>query len=305
MLRQAGERDRLRDVTDPARATAPLQPPRISLPPAWWGVAAPGDVPPFRPLTALVADGVLDAELAGLLWLLVEAGVPVMVAGPRGSGRTTLLTALLAVLPADTKPLLLAGADEDFTAIPEAVELGWRRERGGDAKEPAGPRPAPHHTSLLAAEVGDRPPLGVWGDRARVAIRALALGYGFGATIEAGGLDDVLTLLRGPDVAAGADELAGLGLVVAMAPRAADAAPRVAVAHYVRPLVRDPGGHVQRLLPAVLAARDVRSGTWSHFAWGLSDELGGRVGRRPLDLEREQARRAAVILAASHDAPGG
>ena len=32
-------------------------------------------------LVDLVADGTLDAELGGLLWLLVEAGVPLTVIG--------------------------------------------------------------------------------------------------------------------------------------------------------------------------------------------------------------------------------
>jgi hypothetical protein len=225
------------------------------------------------------------------------------VAGPRGSGRSTLLAALLACLAPDLTPLLLAGEDEDFAGVPEAVELGWRRERGaGPVIRSAGDgaparRPDPRRTVLLAAELGPVPPLGIWGDRARVAIRALTLGYGFAATIEAGGLDDVFEILRGPAVGAGADELAGLGLVVVLGSRDPAAAPRVTVAHYVRPIVRDPQGHVQRMPPAVLAALDARDGRWSHFAWGLTGELAGRLERRPLELERAQARRSSAIAA--------
>jgi hypothetical protein len=299
-------------MTDPALVPRPVPagPPRVVLPPAWWGVGAPDAVPPFRPLAALVADGALDAELAGLVWLLVEAGIPVTVAGPRGSGRSTLLAALLACLSPDVTPLLLAGEDEDFAAIPEAVELGWRRERragtvGTSARHRAPMvRPDPRRTILLAAELGNVPPLGVWGDRARVAIRALTLGYGLAATVEAAGLDDVFAILRGPAVGAGADELAGLGLVLVLASRDPAAAPRVTVAHYVRPIVRDPHGHVQRMPPAVLAARDARDGRWSHFAWGLTDELARRLERRPLELEREQARRSAAIAAAARGERG-
>jgi energy-coupling factor transporter ATP-binding protein EcfA2 len=294
-------------VTSPDIAATPVPagPLRIVLPPAWWGVATAEAVPPFRPLAALVADGVLDAELAAVLWLLVEAGIPVTVAGPRGSGRSTLLAALLACLAPDTRPVLLAGEDEDFGAVPEAVELGWRRERGGERGARAGQgrtprqRPDPRHTVLLAAELGDVPPLGIWGDRARVAIRALTLGYGLATTIEAAGLDAVFASLRGPAVGAGVDELAGLGLVVVLARRDPGAAPVATAAHYVRPLVRDPHGHVQRMPPAVLAARDARDGRWSHFAWGLTDELAGRLDRRPLELEREAARRGAAIAAAA------
>ena len=260
-----------------------------SLPPAWWGGDGGGE-PVERSITALIADRTLDAELAALLWLLVEAGVPIVLAGPRRSGRTTVLTALLAFLAAESRTILLEGGDEDFASVPEAVELGWRRE----ARAPAPVLRLPG-TVLLAAELADRPPLGVSGERALIVVRALSLGYGLATTIEAAGLDQAFAALRGGDVGAGADELAGLGIVVVLGERAVGAAPSITVAHYVRPLARDPNGHVQRLPPAVLAARDARSGRLEHFSWGISDELAGRTGRRSVDLEREQALRSGLL----------
>ena len=55
-------------------------------------------------LARLVAAGVLDAELGGLAALLLDLGVPVLVAGRRGSGRRALLDALVAALPAGREP---------------------------------------------------------------------------------------------------------------------------------------------------------------------------------------------------------
>jgi hypothetical protein len=72
----------------------------------------------------------------------------------------------------------------------------------------------------------------------------------------------------------------------------------VAAAHYLRPLAVDPGGHVQREPPAVLATWSGAAGRWDHFAWGLIPELAGRLAVRPIDFEREQARRAADLAAA-------
>jgi energy-coupling factor transporter ATP-binding protein EcfA2 len=243
-----------------------------------------------RSVTALIAARTLDAELAALLWLLIESGVPIVVAGPRGSGRTTVLRSLLEFLPSDAPTIPLAGADEDFAAMPEAVELGWRRE----ARSPV-PVSRSAGTVLLAEELADRPPLGVWGERALIVVRALSVGYGLATTIEADGLDEAFARLRGPEVGAGADELAALGIVLVLGERAADAPPSVAVAHYVRPIARDPHGHVRRLPPAVLAARDARTGRLEHFWWGISDDMAGRTGRRPIELEREQARRAGLL----------
>lgn len=75
--------------------------------------------------------------------------------------------------------------------------------------------------------------------------------------------------------------------------------PRVVIAHYLRPAARDPGGHVQRLPPAALAAWNQRTEQYDHFAWGVAGELAGRTHRRPLAFEREQAKRSAAISAAA------
>ena len=84
-----------------------------------------------------------------------------------------------------------------------------------------------------------------------------------------------------------------LGLVLAVADVARG--PRVVAAHYLRPVARDQHGHVQRLPPAVLATWAMATDAWDHFAWGVVPELAARLGVRPVDLERDQARRAAAI----------
>src|SRR6266536_955591 len=91
-------------------------------------------------IVELIATGTLDAEMAGVLWLLLEARVPIVVAAtaPR-TGKTTLLEALLAFLPVGTRRRQLAGFAEDFDWLPEAAELGWRST--GDSA----PRSLPAH----------------------------------------------------------------------------------------------------------------------------------------------------------------
>src|SRR5262245_13842142 len=126
------------------------------------------------PLAALVRARTLDAELGALLWLLVEAHVPVVVASGPGQG-VLLRDALVALVPADVVPRTLAGDDEDFAWLPEAVELGWRRERAS-SPAPRGARPSPDAT-VLVGDLDDGPG-GTWGERARIAVRALAVGYG-------------------------------------------------------------------------------------------------------------------------------
>lgn len=78
----------------------------------------------MRPLStlALLRSGSLDPELAALLWLLVDGGVPVVVAGPLASGvRAELTRALLSTDPAREWVALDADAEpvtpERLTAL--------------------------------------------------------------------------------------------------------------------------------------------------------------------------------------------
>jgi hypothetical protein len=251
-----------------------------------------GLVPPR--IAALVRDGVLDEELASLVWLLVESRLPVVVAGGSPACRTTVRAALLDLLPPGTRTIRLRGQDETFDWLPEAAALGWR---GSVAPPPGtGVAPADPAWSVLLADLEDRPPDGTWGERARLAIRAVTIGYGMAATAGGDRLEDVLARLAAAPVAAIDDELTRLGIVLVLAPAGDEPGRcRVAAAHYLRPVQRDVHGHVQRMTPAVLATWDARTGQFEHFAWGIADELAGRTGRSVAELERDRAHRAAHL----------
>lgn len=246
-------------------------------------------VPPEpRSIVELIGAGTLDAELAAQLWLLVEARVPIIVAAEApGTGKSTLLGALLEFLPPTVNVVELAGEAETFDRFPQASELGW----------PGVARPAPdgdpvraETTVLLATELSDHLPSYTWGAAARVTVRAASIGYGLAATIHADSLDDVFEALRRPPVRLVDDELSHLGVVLVLR-RVDGGRRRVAAAHYVRPIARDLHGHLQRLGPAVLATWDPTDDTFEHFGWGVTPELALRVGRHAGDFEIEVDRR--------------
>ncbi len=240
-------------------------------------------------LARRIASETLDAELGGLLWLLVEARVPAVVAGEEPGATRPLRDALASFLPPGTTTVRLDGEREDFAWLPEAVELGWRRDAGTAVRRDA--RPAAGET-VVVADLRDGPE-GTWGERARIAIRSLSVGYGMLATTAGDGLEAVFAGLRGAPVDASDDELARLGVVLILDDDAGTE--RVVAAHYLRPVARDAHGHVQRMPPAVIATWDPANGRFEHFAWGITAELADRIGMRPVDLEREQARRAETL----------
>jgi hypothetical protein len=267
----------------------------------------PGDEP--STIVDTVRNGLLDAELAGRLWVLVDGGVPVIVSGQpaadaRGQRaiRDDLADAILDLVPTTRRRLDLTGASEDFAWLPDAERLGWVRS------SPVDPQAAgPAVTTLIGGELGPAPPADLIGDRVRLVVRALGRGFGLVATIDAAGLEEVLASLRRRPIFLTDDELSNLGIVL-VAGRTADhgadpadpaspATTRIVAAHYVRPLARDVHGHTQRLPPAVLATWDQGIGRFEHFAWGIAGELAERVGRRSGDFEAECERRAAVLAA--------
>jgi hypothetical protein len=266
---------------------------------AWLRAAT---APPRRSIVELIQDGVLDAELAALAWVLVDARLPLIVAGlARGAGKTTVLEALLDFLPSTVRRIDLGGIDEDFAWLPEAGALGWGPTGDGaaaaarDNAPPALPA-TPASAYLVAAELSEHLPVYTGGAAARTLIRAASIGYGIAATLHADRLEEVHDELRTFGLTD--DELSYLGLILVVRPeRGADGhlRRRIVAAHYARPVGRDEHGHVQRLPPAVLAARDDRADRLEHFAWGVMPELAVRLGRRAGDLERDQAERAAIL----------
>jgi len=272
---------------------------------AWLRTAT---APPRRSIVELIATGVLDAELAALAWILVEARLPVIVGGlARGAGKSTLLEALLDFLPSTARRIDLRGVDEDFAWLPEAEALGWQRP-GGAVSGPVPSAPAipvtPASAVLVAAELSMHLPIYTWGAAARTLVRAASIGYGVAATIHADRLEDVHEALLDPSVGLTEDELSYLGLIVIVRP---DRGPggevrrRVVAAHYARPVGRDEHGHVQRLPPAVIAVRDERTDRLEHFAWGVMPELAIRLGRKAGDIEGDQAERAAILAGLARD----
>lgn len=250
-------------------------------------------VPPEpRSIVELIRGGTLDSELAATVWLLVEAGVPLVVAGEGpGTGKSTLLGAILDFVPPGTGVVELAGETETFDWLPQATELGWpgagRPPRGGAIVKPG-------TTLLLAPEFSDRLPAFTWGEAARLAVRAASIGYGLAATIHAESLDAVFDQLRRPPVGLTEDELSHLGVVLVLR-RPDGHRRRIVAAHYLRPVSRDVHGHVQRLGPAVLSTWDPAADRLEHFGWGVIPELAMRIGRRPGDFEVEAGARRDVL----------
>jgi hypothetical protein len=118
-------------------------------------------------------------------------------------------------------------------------------------------------------------------------------GTAVGLSVPGADLAAIVSVLEAPPVALPDDAVRRLGVVLVLAARAPG--PRVVAAHYLRPTERDGSGHLQRRPPAVLATWDGATDDFEHFAWGVTPELGDRVGRAQADLEERQQDRAAFI----------
>jgi hypothetical protein len=264
-------------------------------------------------VTHLIASGTLDAELAALLWLLIEGRVPLLVAaGPQGAGKSTLLHALLVFQRPTEQQWVLRGFGEDFDWLPQAPELGWpqkgsagrpelatRRVSAAQGSTGAGTsrrdRPDPGATTLLVHEFSPHLPAYTWDIQARVAVRALQLGFSLAGTLHAESLREVIATLEAPPVTLDEDEIRRLGVVLILRAFGRPPVRRIVAAHYLRPLERDGQGHLQRRPPAVLATWDPERDTHDHFSWGLGPEIAPRVGMTQADFERAQAARARFL----------
>lgn len=153
-----------------------------------------------RPLSMaqIIAMGSVDTRTAALVWLLLEHGASLTVAGPTdpqpGIGKTTTLNALLQFLPEGTALAYMSGMYEDFafTQLPEI--------------EPA-------RTYALCNEVSNHLPIYMWGRVARRYLTLPAQGYHLATSVHADTIADVIAMYQ-HDLRLPIEDVRRLGLII-------------------------------------------------------------------------------------------
>lgn len=165
---------------------------------AWWGPV--WEPPPTRTLLDLLGDGTLTPEIAALLWGgLARRASLIVAAGPRGVGKSTLLSALIDCYPETDRRLYLRGCYETFAFLDD-------------------PTVDPATSLLLVNELSSHLPAYLWGPGVRRLFQAAHQGFTFAATAHATAIEDLIGMLAGYPLRSTVAELASLNLVALMNP---------------------------------------------------------------------------------------
>jgi hypothetical protein len=151
--------------------------PRYDEPFSWWGPS--WNTPTSRSIGDLLRDGTVDAETGAVLWAALARRKSVAVAaGPSGVGKTTLLTALLEFLPADSHRIYLRGSFESFAFISDATVH-------------------PNESVMLINEISPHLPIYLWGPAVARALAATERGFSVLATAHAESVAEFVGALTG------------------------------------------------------------------------------------------------------------
>ena len=160
----------------------------------WWGWHWQPPVP--LSIMQIIDAGSADTDLMALLWAMLSRRASVLVAAePPMAGKTTTLTALLDLMPPDTRRVYLRGHYETFDFVRE-------------------PRANPSHTYVLANEMSDHLAVYLWGSRVYKTFELLEKGYAIGSTMHAETVDDVIAMLDSDPLNVPAKWIARLNLVI-------------------------------------------------------------------------------------------
>lgn len=223
-----------------------------------------------RPLSMaqIVALGSVDARTAALIWLLLEHGSSLTVAGPTdpqpGIGKTTTLNALLQFLPEGTALAYMSGMYEDFafTQLPD-IE--------------------PEKTYALCNEVSDHLPIYMWGRVARRFLTLPARGYHVATSVHADTMRDVLQMYQ-RELRVPVEDIRRLGVVVniGLAGRAYPLRRRWFTTHFFNPQA-DPTCP-ERVVPVLLSSWNEVEDTFEHAEQTVLDELADWIGLTPAEF---------------------
>ncbi len=217
-----------------------------------------------RPLSMaqIISLKSVDAKTAALIWLLLEHGASLTVAGPTdpqpGIGKTTTLNALLQFLPEGTALAYMSGMYENFafTHLPDID---------------------PSTTYALCNEVSDHLPIYMWGRVARRYLTLPAQGYHIATSVHADTIDDVISLYH-HDIHLRAEDVRRLGLVIniGLVGNVYPLRRRWLSTHFLQP-VADPK-HPDAIVPIPLSLWNEYDDTFEHADQAALDDLAQWIG---------------------------
>jgi len=223
-----------------------------------------------RPLSMaqIIALQSVDARTVALIWLLLEHGASLTVAGPTdpqpGIGKTTTLNALLQFLPRGTALVYMSGMYEDFafTQLPDID---------------------PANTYALCNEVSDHLPIYMWGRVARRYLTLPAKGYHIATSVHADTIDDVIHMYN-HDLRVSTEDVRRLGIVVniGLVGRVYPLRRRWLSTHFLQAQA-DPNCP-DAVIPLPLSLWNEFDDTFEHADSSILDELANWVGMTPSDF---------------------
>ncbi len=143
--------------------------------PQWRGGGWFFEPPEPKSILELVNFGTLDLRLASILWLMMERRASVLVAaGPSNAGKSTLLGALLDLLPPEVEQIHLMNKVEDSILLEDTV---------------------PANTYMVAAEISSHGWY-LWGHEAWRAFELLSGGCGLSGTMHARTVREAVDILH-------------------------------------------------------------------------------------------------------------
>jgi hypothetical protein len=230
-------------------------------------------------MAQIISLGSVDAYTVALIWLLLEQGASLTVAGPTdpqpGVGKTTTLNALLQFLPGGTSLCYMSGMYEDFafTQLPDIT---------------------PATTYALCNEVSNHLPIYMWG---RVARRFLMLpeqGYHVATSVHADTIAEVLEMYQ-RDLRVSVEHVRRLGLVIniGLAGNVYPLQRRWFTTHFLQPNA-DPICP-DKVIPLPLSLWNEVEDTFEHSDQSVLTNLAAWIGM-PLDLFNAALQRRIACL---------
>ncbi len=236
-----------------------------------------------RPLSVaqIMALGSVDEFTAGLIWLLLEHGSSLTVAGPTdpqpGIGKTTTLNALLQFVPEGTALAYMSGMYEDF-AFTKLSDI------------------EPDKTYALCNEVSDHLPIYMWGRIARQFLMLPARGYHVATSVHADTIKDVIQMYQ-YDLRVPIHDMNRLGVVVniGLVGQMYPLRRRWLTTHFFEPFA----GDKVSLVP--LSLWNEVEDTFEHADQSILDNLASWIGLTPAEFATALQARMSCLSTLSQD----